>query len=197
LFGPCRVASALRGRPSTFLQENAMRHGLTVFAFATLAVASAQAHVTLETGQAPAGSYYKAVFRVGHGCDGSPVKQLIVNIPPGVQGAKPMAKPGWRIEIDRAALAKPYTAHGRTVSEDVAQIRFAGGPLPDAHYDEFAISVKLPDDAGPLYWKVSQVCEQGRVDWVEVPQPGQALHDLKAPAALLEVVPAEHAGHAH
>jgi uncharacterized protein YcnI len=174
-----------------------MRHGLTVFAFATLAVASAQAHVTLETGKAPAGSYYKAVFRVGHGCDGSPVRQLIVDIPPGVQGAKPMAKPGWRIEIERAALAKPYASHGRTVSEDVAQIRFTGGPLPDAHYDEFAISVKLPDDAGPLYWKVSQVCEKGRVDWAEVPGAGQSLHDLKAPAALLEVVPAEHAGHAH
>jgi periplasmic copper chaperone A len=174
-----------------------MRHGLTVFAFATLAVASAQAHVTLETGKAPAGSYYKAVFRVGHGCDGSPVRQLIVDIPPGVQGAKPMAKPGWRIEIERAALAKPYASHGRTVSEDVAQIRFTGGPLPDAHYDEFAISVKLPDDAGPLYWKVSQVCEKGRVDWAEVPVAGQSLHDLKAPAALLEVVPAEHAGHAH
>ena len=174
-----------------------MRHALPLFVFAALAAASAQAHVTLETARAPAGSYYKAVFRVGHGCDGSPVRQLIVNIPAGVRGAKPMAKPGWRIEIDRATRAQPYTSHGRTVTEDVAQIRFTGGPLPDAHYDEFALSVKLPDEAGPLYWKVSQVCEQGRVDWVELPQPGQSLHDLKAPAALLEVVPAEHAGHVH
>jgi len=157
-----------------------MRHGLISFAFATLAAASAQAHVTLETARAPAGSYYKAVFRVGHGCDGSPVKQFIVNIPPGVRSAKPMAKAGWRIEI-----------------EDASQIRFIGGPLPDTHYDEFVLSVKLPDEPGPLYWRVSQVCEQGRVDWVEIPQPGQSLHDLKAPAALLDVVPAEHAAHVH
>ena len=174
-----------------------MRHGLTVFVFATLAAASVQAHVTLETAKAPAGSYYKAVFRVGHGCEGSPTRQLIVDIPPGVQGAKPMAKPGWRIEIDRAALAEPTTSHGRAVTEEVSQIRFTGGSLPDAHYDEFAISVKLPDDAGPLYWKVSQVCEQGRIDWVETPQPGQSLHDLKTPAPLLDVVQAEHAGHVH
>ncbi len=174
-----------------------MRHGLTSFALACLAAASAQAHVTLETVRAPAGSYYKAVFRVGHGCEGSPTRQLIVNIPPGVQGAKPMVKPGWRIEIDRAPLPKPIASPGRSVTEDVSQIRFIGGPLPDTHYDEFALSVKLPDEAGPLYWKVSQVCEQGRVDWVEVPQPGQAPHDLKAPAAVLEVVPGEHAGHVH
>jgi uncharacterized protein YcnI len=168
-----------------------------VVSIALLVAASAQAHVTLETPRAAAGSYYKAVFRVGHGCAGSPVTQLIVNIPPGVQGAKPMVKPGWRIDIERAQLATPVTSHGVTVTEDVSVIRFTGGPLPDTHYDEFALSVKLPDAAGPLYWKVSQVCEQGRVDWIELPQAGQSLHDLKAPAALLEVVPAEHAGHAH
>jgi uncharacterized protein YcnI len=108
-----------------------------------------------------------------------------------------MVKPGWRIEIERSRLDKPYQSHGVTVTEDVSRIRFIGGPLPDAHYDEFMLRVKLPDDAGPLYWKVSQVCEQGRADWVDLPQPGQSLHDLKAPAALLEVVPAAHAGYAH
>jgi uncharacterized protein YcnI len=164
---------------------------------ALLAAASAQAHVTLETPRAAAGSYYKAVFRVGHGCAGSPVTQLIVHIPAGVQGAKPMPKPGWRIDIERAKLATPVTSHGVTVTDEVSVIRFTGGPLPDTHYDEFMLNVKLPDTPGPLYWKVNQVCEQGRVDWVELPQPGQSLHDLKSPAALLDVVPAERAGHAH
>lgn len=168
-----------------------------LFSIAVLAATSALAHVTLETPQAAAGSYYKAVFRVSHGCAGSPVTQLIVNIPAGVQGAKPMAKPGWRIDIERAKLVAPVTSHGVTVTDDVSAIRFTGGPLPDSHYDEFALSVKLPDAAGPLYWKVSQVCEQGRVDWVELPQAGQSLHDLKTPAALLDVVPAAHAGHVH
>jgi periplasmic copper chaperone A len=169
----------------------------SLLSIALLAAASAQAHVTLETPQAAAGSYYKAVFRVGHGCAGSPVTQVIVHIPPGVQGAKPMVKPGWRIDIERAKLDPPYTSHGRAITEDVSQIRFTGGPLPDAHYDEFALNVKLPEQAGPMHWKVSQVCEQGRIDWAELPQAGQSLHDLKAPAALLDIVPAAHAGHAH
>ena len=173
-----------------------MRLSMILLAIASMASA-AHAHVTLETPQATAGSYYKAVFRVGHGCDGSPVKQVIVNIPAGVQGAKPMAKSGWRIEIERARLDKPYDSHGRTITEDVVQIRFSGGPLPDTHFDEFAVQAKLPDQTGPIYWKVSQVCEQGRIDWAELPAAGQSLHDLKAPAALLEIVPAARAGHAH
>lgn len=174
-----------------------MRHGLTSFAFAALAAASAQAHVTLETARAPAGSYYKAVFRVGHGCDGSPVRQFVVNIPPGVQGAKPMAKPGWRAEVERSPLAVPYTRYGRTFTDDVSLVRFSGGPLPDAVYDEFVVVAGLPDQPGILYWKVGQVCESGRVDWVELPAPGQSAHDLKSPAAVLEVVPAAQPAHHH
>jgi uncharacterized protein YcnI len=147
--------------------------------------------------QAPAGGDYKAVFRVGHGCDGSPVTQLIVNIPNGVRGARPMAKPGWRIEIERARIDPPYDSHGRTVTEDVAQIRFVGGPLPDGHYDEFALVAQLPAQPGPLYWKVSQVCQQGRIDWADVPAAGQSPHDLKSPAAVLDVQANPHAGHVH
>lgn len=151
--------------------------------------APAHAHITLETRQAEAGSSYRAVLRVGHGCDGSPVRELTVDLPPGVQGAKPMVKPGWQIDIERQPLPAPRSSHGKTITEDVSRIRFRGGLLPDAHYDEFVIVARLPEEAGPLYWKVSQVCEQGRIDWVEAPAASQALRDLKAPAALLEVTP--------
>ena len=153
---------------------------------ALLAAASAQAHVTLEKPQAAAGSYYKAVFRVGHGCAGSPITQLIVNIPAGVQGAKPMVKPGWRIDIERAKLAAPTTSHGVTVADDVAVIRFTGGPLPDTHYDEFALNVKLPCGRAAVLEGQPGVREgPHRLD--RMPQAGQSPHDLKAPAALLDI----------
>ena len=163
----------------------------------TFACANAFAHVTLETPRAEAGSTYKAVLRVGHGCDGSATRELVVAIPPGVQGAQPMAKPGWRVEAERQKLAVPYSRHGRTVSEDVATIRFSGGPLPDGVYDEFVVVVRLPQQAGELYWQVGQICEKGRIDWADLPQPGQSLHDLKAPAAKLEVTPTANAAHSH
>lgn len=161
------------------------------------ASAAAPAHITLATPQAEAGSYYTAVLRVGHGCEGSAVRELIVRLPAGVQGAKPMPKPGWRIAIERSPLATPYTSHGRTISEDVTQLRWTGGPLPDAHYDEFVLRVRLPDTPGRLYWQVSQVCEQGRIDWTEAPAAGQSPRELKHPAAVLELLPAAPSGHAH
>ena len=165
---------------------------------AALATPCASAHIVLENQKAEAGSYYKAVFKITHGCDGEPIRQIIVNIPEGVQGAKPMVKPGWTIEIERGRLAKPYTAlHGRTVTEEVKQLRWTGGPLPSEHYDEFVVTARLPDAPGKLYWKVSQVCEKGRIDWDEVPAPGKKASDYKAPAAQMELTPRGHAGHQH
>jgi periplasmic copper chaperone A len=158
---------------------------------------AAQAHITLETPRAEAGKSYKAVLRAGHGCEGSPIRELIVTIPAGVRGAKPMLKPGWRVDIERRHLEQPYQSHGRSVTEDVSQLRYSGGTLPEGFYDEFIIVGTLPAQPGTLYWKVSQVCETGRIDWDQVPTSGQSPKELKSPAAVLEVVPGEHAGHVH
>jgi uncharacterized protein YcnI len=158
----------------------------------------AAAHITLEQQKAEAGSYYKAVFRITHGCDGAPIRQIVVAIPEGVQGPKPMVKPGWAIEIERGKLDRPYTAlHGRIVTEEVRQIRWTGGPLANEHYDEFVLTARLPDAPGKLYWKVSQVCEKSRIDWVEIPAEGKKLSDYKTPAAVLELTPKGHEGHRH
>jgi uncharacterized protein YcnI len=55
---------------------------------------SATAHVVLESKQAPAGSTYKAVLQVGHGCEDSPTKSIRVQIPEGVIAVKPDAQAG-------------------------------------------------------------------------------------------------------
>jgi len=159
---------------------------------AMTAFSSAQAHITLEYQVAMAGSAYKATFRVGHGCGASPIRQIVVTIPLGVRGAKPMPKPGWTIEIGR----EPSAAGGGTA--EVSRISWTAKTRDDylqtAHYDEFVLQARLPAKPGPIYWPVSQVCEEGRTDWAELPQPGQKLSDLKAPAAYLDVLPADGAG---
>jgi uncharacterized protein YcnI len=162
----------------------------------------ASAHTVLEYQVASAGQSYKATFKVGHGCGASPTRQIVVDIPAGVQGAKPMPKAGWRLEVTREKLAQPYTSHGRTITEDVTRISWtaktADDMLPHGHYDEFVLVGTLPAQAGVMYWPVQQLCAQGRNDWTEVPKPGQKLSDLKSPAALLEVMPsAGAAAHAH
>ena len=169
---------------------------------ALAACAAAHAHVVLEYQVAPAASSYKATFKIGHGCGAAPTRQVSVAIPAGVLGAHPMPKPGWSLEIQRDKLTQPATSHGRTVTEDVVRVtwtaRTPGDMLPSEQYDEFTLVAQLPDRAGPLYWPVNQVCEPGRVDWTEVPRPGQPLSELKTPAAVLELLPAAGAaGHRH
>lgn len=178
-----------------------IRRLASTLAVLAVTASAAQAHVTLEYQVAPAGSSYKASFRITHGCGGSPTREVSVAIPQGVRGARPMPKPGWEIVLQRARLAQPYGNHGRTVTEDVVRVtwraRTPQDALAAAFYDEFVLAAQMPQQPGTLYWPVSQICEEGRIDWTEVPQPGQRLHDLKAPAAALEILPAGGAGHAH
>jgi periplasmic copper chaperone A len=170
--------------------------------FLAVMTGAVYAHTVLEYQVATAGQSYKATFKVGHGCGVSPTRQIVVDIPAGVQGAKPMPKAGWRIEVAREKLAQPYTSHGRSITEDVTRISWTAMTdedlLPNGHYDEFVLVGTLPHKPGTMYWPVRQLCEQGRNDWTEMPKPGQKMHDLKFPAAALEVMPSAVAGaHTH
>ena len=163
---------------------------------------SASAHVVLEYQVAPAGAGYKATFKVGHGCGASPTRQIAVDIPAGMRGARPMPKPGWALEVQREKLAQPYTSHGRSITEDVVRVTWtaktADDMLQSAHHDEFVLVATAPEQASTVYWPVRQACAEGRNDWVEVPKAGQKLSDLKSPAAALEIPPgAGVGGHNH
>lgn len=150
---------------------------------------SAGTHVVLDQRSALAGSYYRGAFRVGHGCDGSATVAITVMLPDGVRGAKPMPKPGWTIERKLEKLTRPYESHGKTVTEDVVAITWRGGPLADAHFDEFAVQMQLPVAPGAIWFKVLQQCEKGEIDWAMIPANGTSTRGIKAPAALLELSP--------
>ena len=159
-------------------------------------------HVTLEQPQAAAGSTYKAILRVGHACEGAKLTTAITaRLPAGFRGAHPVPKAGWTTTLRRAPLAEPYTTHGRTVTEDVVEVRWqADSPasaLPADFYDEFTVRGQLPAQAGPLWFKVLQTCEVGAIDWAEVPPSGTSTQGLKAPAALLDVRAATTAAPTH
>ena len=164
------------------------------------AVLQAQAHIVLTDPQAVAGSSYKATLRVGHGCNGAATTGLVVQIPEGFQGAKPQPKVGWTIATRKAKLAQSYNSHGKTVAEDVVELRWTANPevaLPDDQFDEFAFMGHLPDQAGPLWVKVLQTCERGQNDWSEIPAHGTSTRGLKLPAALLDVQAAPKHEHHH
>lgn len=152
--------------------------------------ASAPAHVVLEHQSAQAGSYYKAVFRVGHGCDGAATTSITVRLPEPMASVKPMVKPGWTVALRAEAPATPLMHHGKPVTEAVVEVTWTGGPLADAHYDEFALMLKLPATPGRRWFKVKQVCERGENDWSQVPADGATTQGLKTPAARLDIEPA-------
>ncbi len=189
--------------PTTPDSPGARRRWLTGLGAAGLGLlaGAAQAHVTLEVPQAAAGSGYKAVLRVGHGCEGTATHTLSVRLPAGFRGAKPMPKPGWTISITRAPLAEPYESHGRKVTDDVVEISWKADSrerwLPDAHYDEFVLRGQAPDTPGPAWFKVRQLCEKGEWNWAEVPASGTSTQGLKAPAVLLDVQPKAAPAHQH
>jgi periplasmic copper chaperone A len=155
----------------------------------------ARAHIVLEQASAPAGAYQKLTFRVGHGCGESATTGLTVILPEAITGAKPMPKAGWSLSTAQAPLNTPLESHGKTITSTVREVSWKGGPLPDAWYDEFSIQVKLPQTPGKYYFKVIQLCEKGRMDWVETPAASGAVP--KAPAPVLDVVPAAGQAHQH
>ncbi|NVO07620.1 MAG: YcnI family protein [Rhodoferax sp.] len=160
-----------------------------------------QAHVVLQDGAAAAGASYRAAFQIGHGCDGAATTAIRVRIPEGFAGAKPMPKPGWTLTTSVARLARPYSSHGKTITEDVSEVRWvangADNALPDTWFDEFVLRGTTPAKAGALWFQVLQSCEKGELDWSQIPASGTSTQGLKAPAALLEVIDTGAAAHTH
>jgi uncharacterized protein YcnI len=160
-------------------------------ALSVVTSSAALAHVTLETPQAAAGSTYKAVLRVGHGCEGSPTTAIRVRVPEGMIAVKPMPKPGWELTTKVAPYPQPVKYFETTMTEGVSEIAWTGGSLPDAWYDEFVFRGRLPDvAAGSMVWfPVVQECADGTNRWIEIPTAGKNADDYESPAAGLKIIP--------
>lgn len=169
---------------------------------ASLMAGPALAHVTLEQGEAPAGSRYKAVLRLGHGCDGQATTGLRIKLPDGFYDAKPMPKAGWKLHTVSGDYARPYDDHGQKRTSGVREIVWSGGDLPDAWYDEFVLVGKLGPEVPPgssLYFPTVQECGKTRQGWIDVtgaegaqfPAPSVVITPANAPAAEL----GGHGGH--
>jgi uncharacterized protein YcnI len=151
---------------------------------------AATSHPTLTQRSAPADSYFRASFSVPHGCDGAATTAVSIWLPESVLQAKPQVKPGWKIEIQRVKLDKVVDGpHGAKITHRVAKVTFSGGVLPDDHFDEFTLSLRLPNEVGTLYFPVEQVCGEKVRAWNEIPSPSQNANELDSPAAILTVTP--------
>ncbi|MDO8838630.1 MAG: YcnI family protein [Parvibaculum sp.] len=175
-----------------------MRRAALAFGLAVSFAAPASAHVTLDKSEAAAGSYYKANFRVPHGCDGAATTRISIRIPEGVIAIKPQPKPGWVETTRKAKYARAYENHGKAVTEGVVEVTWEGGPLADDRFDEFAFLAKLPGDPEimALFFPVAQGCTEGTIVWDQFPVPGADPHSLPYPAPSLKLNHGA-SGHAH
>ncbi len=151
-----------------------MTHLFLLLLAGLAASTTADAHVSLEEPRAEAGRAYRAVLRIGHGCDKSATTQVTARLPAGFQGAKPEPKPGWTVNVQGDIAT--WTA----ASKEAA--------LPDGQRGEFVVAGMLPRASGPLWFKVLQTCEQGSLDWAQVPAEGTSTAGMKTPAAMLQVL---------
>lgn len=157
------------------------------FALSVTLAPLASAHVVFAEPQAVANSYYAGFLRVSHGCNGSPTRSVRVEIPDTIMIARPQPKPGWRLRIERASLATPIQSEGGQITERVAAITWQG-ELPADEFDQFGIMMRLPDAAGPLYFRVTQTCASGAQSWTDIPAPGAAWTSVPHPAPVLNLV---------
>ena len=125
-----------------------MSHIKPLIAAVALAAAfavPAMAHITLETPTTKAGASYKAILRVGHGCDGKATTAIRVRLPEGVISVKPMPKPGWKIEKTQGEYAKAYDYYGEEKTSGIRELTWSGGNLGDDEYDEFVFRAYITD----------------------------------------------------
>ena len=137
----------------------------------------ALAHVVAAPGEAKAGSYSAVAFRVGHACGaGDTTLKLRVEIPDGVASARPQPKPGWTIDIEKDG-------------DRTSAVTWTGR-LPDDQFDDFALLMKLPAQAGVLVFPALQTCEKGESQWTEIPDPERPDEKLTRPAPTVRLIPA-------
>jgi uncharacterized protein YcnI len=163
--------------------------GLAIVVTAPLA----EAHVTVNPGEAPKGGFAKLAFRVPNERPDSGTTTLEVNLPEDQPIANVSVRPkqGWTYQVETRQLDEPIDNHGEGLSEVVSKITWTGGVIQPGEFDEFEVSVgPLPDDTDQILFPTLQTYQSGEVvRWIDEPLPNG--EEPEHPAPLLTLVDAE------
>jgi len=146
------------------------------------APAVAEAHVTLQPEQAPAGGFVRLDVRVPNERDDANTTKVDVKFPPGFAEASYQKVPGWGVKVTKAKLAKPIQTDDGAVTEGVSRITWTADStadgIPPGAFQDFGLSVQVPGKAGDtLTFKALQTYSNGTVvRWI-----GPAGSDTPAP----------------
>ena len=140
----------------------------------------AQAHVTVQPNEAPAGAFFRFVIRVPNERD-VPTTKVRVEFPENLIFTSFQPKEGWDRKVEMKKLDEPIEAFGSQIDEVVGSVTFSGGSIGAGEFDEFGFSVRVPEEAGDLEFKAFQTYEGGEVvEWT-------GAEDSESPAAHVTV----------
>jgi len=141
-------------------------------AAALAAPTAAQAHVTLQPDEAPAGGFTRLDVRVPNERDDASTTKVQVKFPPGFVFASYEPVAGWTVEVAKRELAQPIEEHGERITEEIDTITWTGdgeqGEIGPGQFQDFGLSLGMPDEPGKaLAFKSLQTYSGGEiVRWI-------------------------------
>ena len=188
----CPSAGGLIDRIRNERQE--MNRTITAATIAAAALAlpgAAQAHVTLQPEEAPAGGFTRMDVRVPNEDDKAGTTKVAVQMPPGFYFVSYEPKAGWSVKVTKRKLDKPVEQFGEKITEEVGQVTLTGdgktGIVRPGQFEDFGLSVGVPKGkaGSKLTFKATQTYDNGEVvRWIGAP-------DADKPAPQVTLTPAE------
>jgi periplasmic copper chaperone A len=138
-------------------------------AVAALAIpAAAEAHVTLQPSQAPAGAFTVLNVRVPTELDNASTAKVDVKFPDGFAAARYQNVPGWKVRVITKKLAQPIQTDDGPITQGIDRMVFArtsaAGGIKPGQFQDFPVSVQIPGKAGDkLTFKAIQTYSNGSV----------------------------------
>jgi uncharacterized protein YcnI len=167
----------------------------TTIAMATVALAAptaAQAHVTVQPEEVPAGSFARLDVRVPNERDDAATDKVEVRMPDGFASVSTEPVPGWTADLKTEKLDQPIEEEGEEITEQVSTVTFTAtdpdAAIQPAEFRDFGLSVGIPSDAKEgdvLTFPALQTYDSGEIArWIGPPDSEEpaAQVTLTAPA---------------
>jgi uncharacterized protein YcnI len=152
-----------------------------------LVAGPAWAHVTISPASAPKGSDAVLSFNVPDESESASTTQVAITFPTDHPIAEALVKPipGWTAKVATMKVAKPIQTDAGAVTEAVKSVTWSGGAIAPGQFQQFTVSVGLPD-ANSLEFKAVQTYSDGTVvHWIESTPPGGPEPEHPAPVLTL------------
>ncbi|ARF56475.1 YcnI family copper-binding membrane protein [Streptomyces gilvosporeus] len=166
-----------------------------------LLASPAFAHVSVQpTGPAAKGGFATVNFNVPNERDDSSTVKLEVTLPTDhpLASAMPQPVPGWKVQVEKAKLAKPIEMEGEKITEAPVKITWTadGKGVEPGQFQQFPVSVgQLPKNADQVVFKALQTYDDKKVvRWIEPTKEGDPEPENPAPVLKLTAAAAEDGG---